>query len=41
MLTPACSVLKAVDFSFRLFPPLDDFQLVSELGTSLESNHSK
>jgi hypothetical protein len=26
-LTPACSVLKVVNFSFRLFTPLCDFQL--------------
>jgi hypothetical protein len=42
MLTPACSVFKVVDFSFRLSTsPLGDFQLVSKLGTLLESNHLK
>jgi hypothetical protein len=41
-LTRLVVVLKVYKFQICLFtPPLGDFQLVSELDTSLESNHSK
>jgi hypothetical protein len=41
-LTRLVVVLKFINFRFTLFtPPLGDFQLISELGASLELNRSK
>jgi hypothetical protein len=41
-LTRLVVVINFVNFSFTLFtPPLGDYQLVSELGASLEPNRSK